>query len=129
LEEARELFSLANGQLSAAETAWWEPAEPAACITNTFYAYENAVTVAMLVAGRNRTRKHHEKSQIAKKLFEDKTLQTDVSDRLTHLNEIRKDVQYGEPGFDMKQVDLEELVSELEEFMDEVRELLQNAEA
>lgn len=128
LEEARELFDLASGQLDAAQTAWWEPAEPAACITNTFYAYENVVTVAMLVAGKTRTKKHYEKAQIAKKLFDGKILKTDVSDRLTYLNEVRKDVQYGEPGFEMKQIDLENLVAELETFVDEVKALLEDAE-
>lgn len=128
LKEARELFDLATGQLDEAQSAWWEPAEPAKCITNTFYAYENAVTVAMLVAGRRRTRKHYEKAEIAKKLVEGKILATDVSDRLINLNEVRKDVQYGEPGFEMRQMDLEDLVAQLESFMEEVRALLDNQE-
>jgi uncharacterized protein (UPF0332 family) len=128
LEEARRLFDLASGQLDDAESAWWEPAEPAKCITNTFYAYENAVTAAMLVAGRDRTRKHYEKAQIARTLFETQILRTDVSDLLTYLNDIRKDVQYGEPGFDMKQVSLEDLVADLERFIEEVKALLEDAE-
>jgi hypothetical protein len=40
------------------------------------------------------------------------------------LNELRKDVSYGEPGGELSDVDLEDLVSELETFLDEVEELV-----
>jgi hypothetical protein len=56
-------------------------------------------------------------------LIENK-LKTDVSDRLVKLNELRKDVSYGDPGEELSEVDLEDLVSELESFLDEVGELM-----
>ena len=50
------------------------------------------------------------------------------TDALTELNELKKDVSYGEPGGDLLQVDLEELVAELELFIDEVEEAIRAAE-
>lgn len=58
------------------------------------------------------------------KLFEQNKLKTDVSDRLVKLNEFRKDVSYGDPGEQLLDIDLEDLVSELERFLDEVDELV-----
>jgi hypothetical protein len=44
------------------------------------------------------------------------------------LNELRKDVSYGDPGKELSEVDLEDLVSNLELFLDEVRELVGSLE-
>jgi hypothetical protein len=44
------------------------------------------------------------------------------------LNELRKDVSYGDPGEDLSEVDLEDLVSHLELFLDEVGELVVSLE-
>jgi hypothetical protein len=44
------------------------------------------------------------------------------------LNELRKDVSYGDPGEELSEVDLEDLVSDLELFLDEVDELTRNIE-
>lgn len=77
--------------------------------------------------GLERT-KHWEKAKLAKKLYNDKKLKTDVTERLTELNELRKDVSYGQPGFNLQSVDLEELVSDLERFLEEVDQLLTVAE-
>lgn len=47
-------------------------------------------------------------------------LSVDVGDRLKELNELRKDVAYGEPGPDLEEVDVEDLAAELETFIEEV---------
>lgn len=124
LREARASLALAQAQLERAQVAWWEPPDPADCVTNAFYAYENAVTAAMLAVGRKRTHRHPEKAAIAKELYEENRLKTDLSSLLMTLNDARKDVQYGEPGYQLRQIDLEDLVSDLEEFIDEVEAML-----
>ena len=124
LEEARASLDVAKKQLSQAQVAWWDPPEPAVCVTNAFYAYENAVTAALVAVGTKRTKRHVEKAALAKQLFEENKLKTDVSQRLEHLNEARKDVQYGEAGPELSGIDLEDLVSELEGFINEVETLI-----
>ena len=128
VEEARDLLERAKEQLGRAQVAWWEPAEPADCVTNAFYAYENALTAAVVAVGMKPTKQHYEKSVLAKRLFQENRLKTDVSDLLKTLNEVRKDVQYGESGDQLRQVDLEELVTELETFVGEVEALLDEVE-
>ena len=128
LEEARKLLDVARDQFDGAQVAWYEPAQPAECVTKSFYAYENGVSAAMLAVGRQRSKKHPEKAAIAKQLFEEKKLKTDVSDLLSHLNDVRKDVQYGEAGFELKSMNLEQLVADLELFLDEVEALLAEIE-
>lgn len=91
-------LELARAQLENAQVAWFEPPNAAECVTNAFYAYENAVTAAMIAAGRKRSRRHPEKATIAKQLYDENKLKTDVSDLLEVLNDARKDVQYGEAG-------------------------------
>ena len=106
----------------------WEPADPAECVTKCFYSYENALVAAATALGASWTKKHYEKAALAKKLFEQNEVKTDVSDRLVKLNELRKDVSYGDPGEELSEVDLEDLVSELELFLDEVGKLVTNLE-
>src|SRR6266436_2331516 len=69
-----------------------------------------------------------EPAALAKRLFEQNKLKTDVSDLLVRLNELRKDVSYGDPGQELSEVDLEDLVSQLELFLDEVGELVASLE-
>src|SRR5947207_1095088 len=124
LRDARASLMLAQAQLERAQVAWWEPSDPADCVTNAFYDYENAVTAAMLARGRKRTHRHPEKVAMARELYEENLLKTDVSSLLQTLNDARKDVQYGEPGYQLRQIHLESLVSDLEEFTDEVEAML-----
>lgn len=63
-----------------------------------------------------------------KKLFDQNKLKTDVSNRLVELNELRKDVSYGDPGEQLMEVDLEDLVRDLELFLNEVDELIAGEE-
>ena len=97
-------------------------------MTKCFYAYENALVAAATALGAAWTKKHYEKAGLAKSLFEQNKIKTDISDLLVSLNEQRKDVSYGDPGEELSEVDLEDLVSQLEQFLDEVGELVANLE-
>jgi len=83
---------------------------------------------AAIVCGYSRTTRHYEKASIARSLAKDGHLKTDVSERLEELNDLRKDVQYGEPGPRVSRANLEELVESLESFLDEVEALLPTRE-
>jgi uncharacterized protein (UPF0332 family) len=128
LKEANAHLARARDQWDRAAVDSWEPKEPAECVTKCFYSYENALVAAATALGAAWTKKHYEKAALAKKLFEENKLKTDVSERLGELNELRKDVSYGEPGEELTEVDLEELVTDLERFLDEVSELVTSLE-
>lgn len=114
----------ARDQWDRAAVDSWSPEEPAECVTKCFYSYENALVAAATALGVAWTKKHYEKAALAKSLFKENKLKTDVSDLLVRLNELRKDVSYGDPGEELSEVDLEDLVSELESFLNEVGELV-----
>lgn len=118
------MLKVAIEQWDRAAVASWSPADPAECVTNAFYAYENALMAAAHAIGRRATTKHYEKAALAGDMFQRNELKTDVSEKIDELNELRKDVQYGEPGPELRSYDLEDLVAELEEFLDEVREVI-----
>jgi hypothetical protein len=56
-------------------------------------------------------------------------ISVDVSDRLREFNELRKDVAYDEPGPELAQLDLEDVASNLENFVEEVSRMIEAAEA
>ncbi|HEY6770697.1 MAG TPA: hypothetical protein VI386_38630 [Candidatus Sulfotelmatobacter sp.] len=120
LKEAHAHLARAKDQFDCAVDSW-EPADPAECVTKCFYAYENGLVAAATALGAAWTKKHYEKVALAKQLFEQNKLKTE-------LNELRKDVSYGDPGEDLSLVDLEGLVSDLELFLGEVDELVTNME-
>lgn len=128
LKEATAHLARARDQWDRAAVDSWEPAEPAECVTKCFYAYENALVAAATALGVAWTKKHYEKADLAKSLFEQNKIKTDISDLLVSLNEQRKDVSYGDPGEELSELDLEDLVSQLERFLDEVGELVANLE-
>ena len=86
------------------------------------------MVAAATALGAAWTKKHYEKAALAKKLFDQNKLKTDVSNRLVELNELRKDVSYGDPGEQLMEVDLEDLVRDLELFLNEVDELIAGEE-
>lgn len=128
LQEARAHLDLAKEQWEKAATAWWEPADPASCVTNAFYAYENLIVAIAEAHGRKWEPSHYKKADLAEKLFNDKILAKDVSGKILQMNNLRKDVSYGEPGQELEEVDLEEIVSELESFIDEVEAIVESLE-
>lgn len=128
VRQARQRLTLAKEQHDSAAVNAWEPAEPAECVTKCFYALENALTAAVLVLGETPTTKHYEKSNLAKQLASQSKLKQDISKRLNELNDLRKDVQYGQPGTELANADLEDILGEIEGFIDEVESLVEKAE-
>jgi len=128
LDIARSHLELASKQWDKAAVHSWEPSEPAECVTLVFYAYENAIVAAAEALGLKWKKTHPSKVEVAGELAKQKKLKTNVGDRLEHLNKLRKDVSYGEPGEDLSQVNLEDLVGDLENFIDEVQDLLSSVE-
>jgi uncharacterized protein (UPF0332 family) len=124
LREARKKIELARNQLERVQVASWSPPDPVEAVTWAFYAYENAVVAVAEAKGIPWTKNHAEKARLARRLVEMGILQTDVEEKLITLNELRKDVAYGEPGFELQQVDLEYLSIELENFVDEVERVI-----
>ena len=66
------------------------------------------------------TRNHSNKAEVARKLHADGRISRDIGDELEELNSLRKDVAYDDPGSNLRERDLEDLASELEEFIEEV---------
>lgn len=128
LEEAREHLDLAIEQWERACTDAWEPSDPASCVTNAFYAYENLIVAVAEAKGSSWKRSHDKKAQLARDLFGNKTLSKDLHDEMVRLNTLRKDVSYGDEGIELRDEDLEDLVSELESVVDEVRAIIEKIE-
>lgn len=128
IRDARQRIKTAREQCDQAAVHNWPPEEPAECVTKCFYSYENALTAAASALGVGWTKVHPEKAKLAKRLFSEGKLKTDVSDRLVELNALRKDVQYGAPGAALFKADLAELLGELEAFLSEVEAVIQSAE-
>jgi len=128
VKEAQPHLARAREQLDRAQVDSWDPADPAECVTKCFYAYENAVVAAATAMGIAWTKRHDQKAALARRMFQENTVKTDVGDRLAKLNELRKDISYGEPGEELSEVDLEGLVSDLEAFLDEVNEIVSSLE-
>jgi len=125
---ARQRLRTAREQWSQAAVHSWEPADPAECITKSFYSFENALSAALIATGRKETTRHYEKADLAAKLVADGILNTNIRKRLVELNDLRKDVQYGEPGAQLANTDLDDVVSELEAFLDEVESVIDDIE-
>jgi hypothetical protein len=128
LEQARNHLDLARKQCDKAATDSWEPQEPASCVTNVFYAYENVIVALAECFTIKWKKNHYDKADVAAQLAKEGRITTDVSQELLRLNTLRKDVSYGEPGHDLINEDLEGLVSELESFIDESDEILSKLE-
>jgi hypothetical protein len=129
LEKAREHLTLAKAQWDKASVAWWEPADPAQCVTNAFYAYENLIVAVAEAHGRKWDKSHYKKAELAAALFNDKILSIDIKDTILWLNDLRKDVSYGEPGDELSDADLEGIVSDLEALVEEVEGIVDALEA
>ncbi len=125
LEKARKALERSKTQLDRAAVHSWEPAEPAEAVMWAFYAYENAVIAIAELKGIPWERNHAKKAELAEKLHKDGILRRDISERLQQLNALRKDVAYDEPGPELAQLSLGELVSDLETFIDEVDDIIE----
>jgi hypothetical protein len=57
-------------------------------VTKCFYAYENALVAAATALGTVWTKKHYEKSALAKRLFEQNKLKTDINRYLLYIKRL-----------------------------------------
>jgi uncharacterized protein (UPF0332 family) len=128
LIKARDHLELAQKQLDSAQTDSWEPAEPESCVTYVFYAYENAIVAVSEALGIKWKKNHYEKAELAAQFAKEGKLSKDISDLMRRLNDLRKDVSYGEAGVDLLDEDLEALVTDLELMIDEVEGIISNLE-
>ena len=98
-----------------------------AAVTWAFYAYENCVSALAEALGRSWTHNHVQKADLARTFHREQQVSIDVGDLLEELNRLRKVVEYGEPGSDLMEIDLEDLSSGLETFIDEVESCVDNS--
>lgn len=124
LEEAQAKLELARSQLARVQSAAWDPTDPANAVTWAFYAYENAIVAVAEAKGIPWEKHHWHKAQLARRFADQGVLSTNVEDRLRELNDLRKDVAYGEPGPKLKELNLEDLSTDLEQFVEEVEKIL-----
>ena len=118
--EAREQLAVANRQWDDAAAAAWDPPDAADCVSKCFYAFENAVVAAAIALDIGWEKHHGKKADLAAELFDRGEVTRDIRSLLRHLNDVRKDISYEEPGPELANIDLEELVGELEEYLGEV---------
>ena len=128
LEEARDHLDLAKKQWERAASDSWTPKDHASCVTNAFYAYENLLVAVAEAHGKQWTKSHYKKAELASELFKAKILATDVSGTILRMNDLRKDVSYGEPGDELADADLEDIVGDLEKFINEVETVVEKLE-
>lgn len=129
LPGARKALKIAQRHLERVQVAWSEPQDAVEVVTFAFYAYENAIVALAELYGRPWTKNHYEKAELAHRLFQDGLISLDVSDRIRHFNELRKDVAYDEPGPELARLDLEDVASDLENFVEEVDSKIEAAKA
>ena len=98
------------------------------CVSKCFYALENAVVAAAIVLGIRWEKDHWKKADLAAQLFDRGEVKKDIRSLLRRLNDVRKDISYEEPGPELAEIDLEELVGELEEYLGDVDALIEKVE-
>ena len=131
IQEARRQIGVANKQLGRVQAASREPDDDDREVAATwaFYAYENCVVAVAEALGRPWQRVHQRKADLARALYREGIVSRDLRETLEELNEIRKNVQYGEPGLELLDLDLEELASQLKAFYDEALQIIEKADA
>lgn len=127
LEEARSKLDLAKSHLERVRDGVMAE-DRVEAVTWAFYAYESAVVAAAEREGVSWQKNHPSKAKAAAELHQSGALSRDVSETLRELNELRKDVAYGEAGPDLETIDLEDLEAELEEFVEEITTLIEGEE-
>jgi len=93
-------------------------------VTFLFQAFENAVIAAAAVAGLVKAPTHWQRCEQATELAEQGFLETDASDRLGTLNTNRKRIAYDYEEDDDEELDLEEALEELKDYLKEVEQLI-----
>jgi uncharacterized protein (UPF0332 family) len=129
LKSARKHLTLAMRQRDRASTDAWEPTDHASCVTNVFYAYENLIVATAEASKKPWRKNHYKKAELAGEFAKSGILSKDLSDEILRLNDLRKDVSYGEAGEELGNEDLYDLVDELETMIDEVESIIAKLEA
>lgn len=127
LEEAKSHLERAKTHLERVQTEANDDGDPEEAVTWAFYAYENCVSALAETLGRTWTHDHVQKANLARTFHAEQLVSQDAGDLLVELNRLRKDVEYGEPGSDLMEVDLEDLSSNLETYIDEVESCMNAA--
>jgi hypothetical protein len=125
-EKADHHLSVAKKHLDRVLPHIWDPDDEdrETAVTWAFYTYENLIVAAAEKANIGWRMTHWSKQEVAEEIHKRGLVSVNVRDRLDELNELRKDVQYGEAGPDLKSYDLEDLANELEAFFDEVEKFV-----
>jgi hypothetical protein len=124
LELANKYLRRAKEQYDEAAVDSWEPQQPADCVTKCFYSYGNAISAAAAAVGLDIPENHYDKAKLANRLFKEHKVSIDMHDLLLELNELRKNVSYGEPGPELAETDLEDLLDGLEQYLGDVQKLV-----
>ena len=129
IQEAQKQLDTAKKHVERVQIASFESTDEdrEEGVTWAFYAYENCVVAIAEALDRSWKKIHKQKAELARKLHEEGIVSRDIKGTLEELNELRKDVQYGQPGPDLMELDLEDLASELEAFIDEVEQVIAGA--
>ncbi len=122
-DKAELLLKKARHQLGIAKKGIDSGSDDIA-ITFLFQAYENAVRAATKSTGAFAdTKAHWDLESQAEDLVDQGYLESDVSERLQDLNAGRKEAAYGYEE-DFEHSDFEEMIRELESFIQEVEALI-----
>lgn len=126
--EAETHVGAAKKQLNRVLTVIWDADDEdrEIAVTWAFYAYENGVVAVAEKANIAWKTTHWNKLDVADEIHRRGLVSVNVRQRLEELNELRKDVQYGEAGPDLKKYDLEDLAIELETFVNEVEKFVES---
>lgn len=121
-QTAEDSFNLALKHLERVLAAWDDPTDWADLSNFGFYCLEACIVAAALRLERERPRSHHGKVKEAKYLTAEHEI-PDVEALLVDLNNMRKHEMYGDidPPADL---DPQDVVSEIEEYVEKIRELL-----
>jgi hypothetical protein len=122
MSEASEKLDLARSHLERVQTASWDPVDWTDLSLYAFYALENGVVAAAEHLGIAWQKNHPDKARVAGLLHEQYGL-PDVSELLRELNQLRKNLAYGEgprPG----SLDAEDTAIAVEEFVEAVATLV-----
>ena len=128
LAKARRQLTFGAKQCDEANIAAWEPTDPAECVSKCFYAFENAVVAAAMALGIPWKKNHRKKSHLAAKLFDTGKVTKNICELLIELNDVRKDISYGEAGPMLADIDLTDLLSDLEDYLSQVESLINEVE-
>ena len=123
-EAARAAIDRAKRQLARVQAALQGATDPDEVVTWAFYAYENCVVALAEYLDISRQRSHPDKVRIARLLHRQRKVTVDVGDLLERLNELRKDVAYGDVDTSLEEEDIQEIATGLAGFVEEVEDLI-----